>query len=381
MARDPPPALHPHDRALLKPLSALGKPSSSTSGVAFLRRTEYIAGSQSGVIRFESTTSKDLVRLKNDPKRRKQTNVNKEDPVNIIRNISKGFDLVYPDDAYKGPDTTENARAAPSTDAERKAWSNPKHPKDSSLKLLDSYPVLPDFNSLPAMGAYYSITFRADPSADTAGYDPRLDVAMLRPLDADMAAHEDRMEAYAADPTLPKPLPEYNFDYYLCSSADSVRGIKRKFDPNDASADSDELYDYEDSDGRRGFKYRHVRTYETERQNGNDENPFEDSVALTLHDPDPAAGKKRLEKGAYFYPVQQKTFLRPKRRGGPSQRQEETEHVDALHVTVREADRSDEARRLIARAKWDEAVAESAKEAQRELEGETGVAEDKPGDE
>ncbi|KAH0296798.1 Paf1 complex protein, partial [Aureobasidium melanogenum] len=56
MAQDPPPSLHPKDRALLKPLSALGKPTAMNNGVSFLRRTEYISSNAAAVQRFESST-------------------------------------------------------------------------------------------------------------------------------------------------------------------------------------------------------------------------------------------------------------------------------------------------------------------------------------
>ena len=58
---------------------------------------------------FESSTSSNTMRLK---KKRAKGNVTEDDPIYITRNILKGFDLAYPEDAYTGPDTTENLRPA-----------------------------------------------------------------------------------------------------------------------------------------------------------------------------------------------------------------------------------------------------------------------------
>ena len=90
MARPSPPTIHPTDKELLKPLSALGKGAGAAGSVSFLRRTEYT--SSQGPQQFSSSTGKDLLRLRNDPKRRRMS-MNKDDPLNIIRNVVKGFDI------------------------------------------------------------------------------------------------------------------------------------------------------------------------------------------------------------------------------------------------------------------------------------------------
>lgn len=363
MARDPAPPVHPHDRALLKPLAALGKPTSMTAGVSFLRRTEYISSTQ-GPTRFESSTSKDLLRVRNDPKRKRKPNVGKDDPINILRSLVKGFDIAYPHDAYTGPDSETNIRGAEITDADLKAWSNPKHPTKPDVTLVDSYPVLPDLDALPGTGSYIITKFSTNPAANTENtYDPRLDVAILRPTNADMSKYEEKMAAYEADPTLPKPLQEYEFEFFLNAAEESVRGIKRKFDVNDPEHDDENLYDYEDGEGRKGFKYARLRPYETYQQAGDADDAYGDTVALALHDPEldvaPVDGaQKRLKKGAYYYPIQQRTHLRPKRKGpgALSQVEQEGEQIDALHVTIRDADEDETARRLAARAKLDNSV-------------------------
>jgi RNA polymerase II-associated factor 1 len=330
MAQDPLPSLHPKDRALLKPLSALGKPTAMNSGVSFLRRTEYISSNAATVQRFESSTSKDLLRVRNDPKRRKPQTANRDDPINIIRSLVKGFDLAYPEDAYTGPDSETNIRGAPITEADKTAWKTPKHPSNPNLTLLDAYPLLPDMEALPMTGDFQIVKFSTNPVAQSDKYDQRLDTALLRPLGADLALLEERMDAHKADPTMPKPLPEWDYDLFLAEHEGSVRGIKRKFDPNDAQNDDPSLYDTE-ADGESCFQFQRIREYETYQQAGDADNAYGDTVALALHDTG-----DRLEKGAYFYPVKQRTNLRPKRKTPGVLEEGRVEHVDVLHVNVRD---------------------------------------------
>ncbi|CAD0098484.1 unnamed protein product [Aureobasidium mustum] len=289
---DPPPPLHPKDRALLKPLSALGKPTAMNSGVSFLRRTEYISSNAAAVQRFESSTSKDLLRVRNDPKRRKAPPVNRDDPINIIRSLVKGFDVAYPEDAYTGPDSETNIRGAPITEADRSAWKKPKHPTKPNLTLLDAYPLLPDMDALPMTGDYQIVKFSTNPVAQSDSYDQRLDTALLRPLGADLALLEEHGES--------------------C------------------------------------FQFQRIREYETYQQAGDADNAYGDTVALALHDTG-----DRLEKGAYFYPVKQRTNLRPKRKTPGPPEEGRVEHVDVLHVNVRDSNSDEAAMRSEAQAALD----------------------------
>ncbi|KAI5201161.1 Paf1-domain-containing protein [Aureobasidium subglaciale] len=341
MAQDPLPSLHPKDRALLKPLSALGKPTAMNSGVSFLRRTEYISSNAAAVQRFESSTSKDLLRVRNDPKRRKTQALNRDDPINIIRSLVKGFDLAYPEDAYTGQDSSTNIRGAPITEADRSAWNKPKHPTNPNLTLLDAYPLLPDMDALPLTGDYQIVKFSTNPVATSDSYDQRLDTAVLRPLGADLALHEDRIAAHKADPTMPKPLAEWDYDLFLAENESSVRGIKRKFDPNDAQNDDQSLYDNE-ADGEGCFMFQRVREYETYQQAGDADNAYGDTVALALHDDDGV----RLAKGAYFYPVKQRTNLRPKRKTANFVDENRAEPVDVLQLKVRDPSSDEASQRL-----------------------------------
>lgn len=297
--------------------------------------------------------------MRNDPKRKKKANVNKDDPINIIRSLVKGFDLAYPHDAYKGEDSQTNIRGAEITSEDSKAWANPKHPTKPNLTLLDAYPLLPDLEALPSTEAYQVAKFSVNPTRGSDGYDHRLDVAILRPTNANLAKYEERVAARAEDPSLPKPIPEYEYDLFLTNGDESVvRGIKRKFDVNDPDNDDESLYERETETGGI-FYYGHVREYETYQQAGDPDNSYSDTVALALHDPDVREGAvQRLTKGAYYYPVKQRTMLRPKRKNhGPrAQVNNFAEHVDGIAVRVREQDQYEVFDRLKAQNKLDPSV-------------------------
>ena len=362
MARTGPQTLHPTDKQLLKPLSSLGKGAGAGGAVSFLRRTEYT--SSQGPQHFSSSTSKDLLRLRNDPKRRKLS-VNKEDPLNIIRNVVKGFDVSYPRNAYKGEENTTNIRGAAITDAEARAWSNPKHPTKPGVELLDSYPVLPDLDALPTSACYFVTKFITNPVAAGDNYDERLNAAILRPKDDAQAwaQYQQKLAEWDQSSGKSQPIPEDDYEYFLPVEATAVRSIKRLFNVNDPENEDEDLYTDDAGEGQRAFKYARLRTYETYNQHGDPNNFYNDSVALALHDPDTAVGavpgtKQRLQKGAYFYPIMQRTALRPKRNVGPmalSQAQDE-ERIDEINLTVGEVDESARATILEKQAGLDPSV-------------------------
>lgn len=274
--------------------------------------------------------------------------------MNIIRNIAKGFDIAYPGDAFTGEDSTENIRGAEVTSGEASAWSKPRHPTKPDLQLLDSYPVLPDLDALPTNGSYMVTKFITNPFGASDVYDQRLDTAIFRPIDdPQMQTHFQRKLA-EWDPrsAKPQPLPEFDYDYYVVADQSAVRGIKRKFDVNDPENDDPELYTDDLAEGQRGFKYERVRTYETYTQHGNPNNYYNDSVALALHDPESEVGAvpgvtKRLSKGAYYYPIIQRTALRPKRKvGRMAVSQADEDRIDELNLMVGELAEDDRARLL-----------------------------------
>lgn len=347
MAQSGPRVIHPRDKALLKPLNALGKPASASEQVSFLRRTEYAASSSPQM--FASGSSKDLLRLRNDPKRSTKAR-DKEDPINILKNIVKGFDIAYPQDAHKGEDSAENIRGAAVTTEEVKAWANPKHPTNPQAQLLDSYPLLPDLEAIPQHGSYMIMKFNSNPVVSSDKYDTRLDTAIFRPS-ADpvkAAVFEQKKAEWTPESGRPQPSLDYDYDYYLPGDVDAVPGIKRKLDINDPENDDPELYTDDLGDGQRAFKYPRLRTYETTNQTGDEENSY-NTIAIALHDPETAVGHvpgatKRLTKGAYFYPVSARIGIKPKRKLGMGMAQDEEEKPDEINLTIREPDEDDLAR-------------------------------------
>ncbi|KAF2500171.1 Paf1-domain-containing protein [Lophium mytilinum] len=310
---DTPPVLHPRDALLIRPLASIGKPASGATGVSFLRRTEYITSAAGGGSRFESSSSSNTVRARSTKRRR--ADMSKDDPIHIIRSIAKGFDLAYPQDAYLGPDSSANIRAAEITPEERKAWRQPVHPMKPDVKLLDSYPILPDLNAIPDGGAYMILKFNACPVKASDKYDERIDVAVLRPLDPTPELLE-RLKAQQAeaevDPSRPPPEVERDYEFFLPSNADKVRGIKRNFgvlDPDNVDFDND--------DEPPTFRYDRVRAFETHKQSGDANDAYSEQVALVLHDPDAQEPQRTepLQKAAYYYPIRMRTLIRPQRPG------------------------------------------------------------------
>ncbi|KAF1842422.1 Paf1-domain-containing protein [Cucurbitaria berberidis CBS 394.84] len=339
-----PPPLHAADRALMRPPNALGKVNNNATSITFLRRTEYVTSSTTGGSKFESSNSTNTMRLR---RKRKTAETSLDDPTNIARHILKGFNIAYPADAYNGQDSAENLRAADTTPEERQAWNKPKNPRNPSLKLLDSYPLLPDWDATPDTGGYMVFKFTAPPINNPLdpSYDARLDVALLRPAgqtiqDQDLY-HQER-EAHKNDHTAPVPIPRYQFEFFLPPSKDKVHGIKRNFTTHDPTNDADIDFDIaEDDEGqpRKCFKYENVRTYETSQQVGDPHDTYGDVVALALHDPERHAEQRlrdtKLQKAAYFYPIIQKTSIRPRRPGRVDLVGEE-QKVDVIEAAGRE---------------------------------------------
>ncbi|KIW08431.1 uncharacterized protein PV09_01334 [Verruconis gallopava] len=355
-----PAPLHPKDRELLRPLNALGKPAASTNAVSFLRRTEYISSS-STVNKTPKTNV--LMAGRNANRNRPKQPANKDDPISILRGIVKGFDIANPADVYTGEDSQSQLRGARPTEEEKKAWKAPVHPTKPSLKLLDSYPILPDLDSFPDTGNYVLIKYQNNPSDITSHYDQRLDVALIRPLQHtpdEEAAYEEKVALARTDPSRPKPLPEFRYDVLIPESTDSVPAIKRKFSTEDPKNDSEDLYDYENPEtGRRAFRYKRLRQYETYQQAGNPDDPWNDSVALVLNDGESGS---RLKKGAYIYPIVQRTSIRPVRpvkttmgvmARATVRHEDEEETVHGMEVCVRGLNENEMERISEYRAKYD----------------------------
>ena len=289
------PPIHPKDKNLLRPLSELGKPKFSTGGHSFLRRTEYISSEAKARAEANASAAKASSKTPTTKLARRQTDVTKEDPMNILRHVIKGFDLANPEDEYKGQDDSSHLRGAQSTPAEVEAWKRPRHPTKPDLKLLDSYPVKPDLDAITDQGAYIISKFAGNPTNSNNEHDIRMDVGLLNPIE--------------------KAAEEYDYEFYLPQEVDTARQIKRKFDCMDEEDDS---HNHTNKDGVPAFRYQHHRTYDIGRQVNSLDQPYKE-VALALYNPmldlqSKATGaRSRLDKGAYYYPIGIKMQLKPKR--------------------------------------------------------------------
>ncbi|KAF2473513.1 Paf1-domain-containing protein [Lindgomyces ingoldianus] len=336
----PYPQLHPQDRALLRPPNALGKPTASSAGVSFLRRTEYITSMTTSSSRFESSNSSNTMRVRG---KRRRGETSEDNPTHIIKHIIKGWNLAYPSDAYTGPETSAQLRGAEISPEEKQAWKNPKHPSKTGLHIVDSYPLVPDWDAIPDTGSFMLYKFMAPPVNDSA-YDDRLDVGLLRPVGQtveDQELYRQEYEAHKQDPTAPSPLPRYQFEFFLPPDREKVWGIKRNFTTNDPDNESTIPFDIgadEEGRPRKCFKYDHIRTYETAQQSGDPENTYND-IAIALHDPDSHEEEplrtNKLQKAAYFYPILQKTSIRP-RRPGKIEMNDEQPKVDIIETVARD---------------------------------------------
>jgi RNA polymerase II-associated factor 1 len=321
-------------------LNQLGKPLTITSGVSFLRRTEYITAA-TPVGRVDSGNPA-LRRPGGAAHRKKRIpDSAKDDPFYIHRAVIKGFNIAYPEDAYTGLDSDNGLKGAQVTQEEKNAWAKPKHPTKSNLTLLDTYPVLPDLEAIPDNGSYMVLKYQNNPCSNVA-YDPRLDVAIVRPIELtaeEAAKHEEKVMIAAMDPSRPVPMQEWRYQSFIPENKDSVDNIKRKFNTEDPEHDSEDLYDSVNADGARTFKYKRLRTYETSRQEQSSD-PWNDTVAMVLHDD----GTGLKPKAAYIYPIISRTSVRASRpitmgmltQHSRTKVEDEAETVDYVELTIRD---------------------------------------------
>ena len=190
---------------------------------------------------------------------------------------------------------------------------------------------------------------------------------------------EAQMAEHANDPSRPPPIPQYDYEFFLPSlsslstvssqpesggsldndvkpkdaTADpvihQVRALKRKLDLRSGSGkdgwDGDSINDNgndldEQGPPKKVIRFDRLRAYESYQQTGDASDAYGDTVVIALHD-GPGNSKdsndqtysstnnirsnhsssssklsQPLQKAAYYYPVVQRTFIRPKRTHG-----------------------------------------------------------------
>lgn len=313
-----PPAPHPHDRALLRPLSTLGKPKFSDSGVSFLRRTEYISSYQSKS-RFDSTTSKSLID-KTGVRSKKAVNLDKESPEYIKSQIEKGFQVA--ESYVKDPNRV-------------------RHPTKRNVKLLDAKPLLPDLEAFTDAGGYITIKFLTNPVPPSSTYDIRLENSILRPIqptEEEIAEKEAAKEAYERDPDRnPPPNDTIDYEFYLTETPSQATNFKRKFDMLDPDKDDQDLYPRRNSDLGGYFRFKRVRAYESASVIGSVNEKYDEEVLIATSD-----GSDGIrQKAAYYYPIIQRTSIRPQRtknirknKNGYNKQDAEANYTDYVDMRI-----------------------------------------------
>ncbi|KAI9669614.1 MAG: hypothetical protein M1831_007310 [Alyxoria varia] len=330
---NPPPPPHPRDKPLLKPFSSLGKSAAASSNVAFLKKAEPSSYSVLSRGRHDATAPH------TDPaesrKKRRTEDPEDNDPARIAQDLEKSFDLA---NSAEIP----GQQLANGVDADRKAWDKPRHPKKPGLKLLDSYPVLPDLASKPDLGGFIVIKFNTNPMSNATKYDDRFDTGLFRPLplrekirkklEAERAEHE-------IDPSQPIPSqPYFDYDFYLPKNGKISNAAKKKSNSRLMKRKHSEFAENGESEDEQNeeFTFERLRTYETHQQSGDPKDPYGENIVFTLEEDDERTNR---QKAAYVYPVIQRTFLRPRRlpdagRMGAGAPPIDEDRIDQIELTI-----------------------------------------------
>ncbi|KAM5351409.1 hypothetical protein ACJ41O_004132 [Fusarium nematophilum] len=305
------PALHPHDRPLLRPIAALGKPKVAEANVSFLRRTEYISSTVTK--RHDGPTPRALLSRANKGRRVEPA---ADSPHVIKRKIDLSFEHAEQD--LKDPKRV-------------------KHPTKKHLKLVDASPLIPDLDAFPDSGAYVTLKFHQNPVPASSEYDKRLLSGLFRPIDRtpqEEEAYDLALAAHEQDPlNNPKPQNLMNYDYYLPHSTGAGERFRRKFDVENPDHNDEELYTHE-TDAGGCFQYNRLRAYETSQETELDHSTkFEEEIILAYNEDTFYPN----QKGVYYYPVMQKSVIRPQRTKNIARKigiAEEEQTIDQLDITV-----------------------------------------------
>ncbi|KAI0911478.1 RNA polymerase II-associated [Ustulina deusta] len=285
-------SLHPQDRVLLRPLQTLGKPKPADSAVSFLRRTEYISSvtakskHEAGPLRSLNPTA--LRR----PAKRPSPEPDKDSPAYVKRKIDQSFSAAA---------------------ANLKDKSRVRHPTKRHLKLVDSYPMVPDLEAFPDYGGYFTIKFTNNPVPASGFYDKRLLNAVIKPgtLPEEVeTTFKHAKQAHERDPdNNPKPTNPQTYNYFLSDSLETSEKFNQRFDTLNPDHDDDDLYTSKNSEGHGCFQFRFVRTYETKDEIELDNATKYDEELLIAFNNDQMIDQKAV----YYSPVIHRVVMRPQR--------------------------------------------------------------------
>ncbi|KAK5627774.1 hypothetical protein RRF57_003489 [Xylaria bambusicola] len=314
-------SLHPQDRMLLRPLQTLGKPKAADSAVSFLRRTEYISS-----VTAKSKHDAGPLRSLNPSALRRATKrpspePDKDSPAYVKRKIDQSFSVAA---------------------ANLKDKSRVRHPTKRNLKLVDSYPMIPDLEAFPDYGGYFTIKFTNNPVPASGVYDKRLLNAVIKPgtLPEEVeTTFKLAKQAHERDPeNNPKPTNPQTYNYFLSDTHETSEKFNERFDLLNPERDNDELYTSKNSDGHGCFQFRFVRTYETKDEVELDNaTKYDEELLIAFND-----DEMLDQKAVYYSPVMHRVVMRPQRsktiyrNAGLAEDVEEI--PDRLAVTVNDYD-------------------------------------------
>lgn len=324
-----PPRVHPRDKVLLRTLAQLMKPKSAETEVSFLRRTEYISSSQSrprpgGNVFMKPSAS---ASAKRPEKRKASPEPDRGTPAWIRRRINRSFEIAA-------------AQLADRTKV--------RHPsKRSNLKVVDSFPLLPDLDAFPDSGAYVTVKFATNPVATSSTYDRRLTSGIFKPIErsaAEEQAFEAAFAAHERDPVRnPKPSNMMNYDFFLAADGETAEKFRQRFDVDNPDRHNPALYTSTADGGC--FRFPRLRAYETSQEKEMDhDNKYDEEVILAYRDDESqrrGGPDDSSQKAVYYYPVMQRSTIRNQRSrniartiGVPAD--DDETHLDELQVRVDE---------------------------------------------
>ena len=270
------------------------------------------------------------------------------------------------------------------TDAERKAWSEPKHPTNPRAKPVAFYPVLPDLETGTDAGLWGRVKFDKPPLAAQNGKrDDRIDSAIFMAVsnpkaEAQWQAAKDAFDKDPKNYADPGLVPPYTYVMTLpqeAAHASQVRKVLFEGHPDQHDSSVREEVFTETEDGTFRIPFSRSRIYPTVAQTQVAGNRF---MALGLYEPDSSANaippsdlKRAQGPAAYFYPISEN--LRFKTDRGKMSRYQNPEdddvvHIDRMMVAVTEPNPFQKSERTAFRGKFDDKFRDEHEQLVREAD-------------
>jgi RNA polymerase II-associated factor 1 len=181
------------------------------------------------------------------------------------------------------------------------------------LKIVSVHQLLPDLDAFPDAGGYITVKFLTNPVPPSTTYDTRLENSLLRPVaptDEEQATKDAAREAHERDPErVPPPDETIEYEFFLTETPEEALSFKRKFDVFDPEKDDEDLYPTQTASGTGCFRFKRIRAYESAQTSGSIYDKYDDEVMIAVHD----GSDGYHQEAAYYYPIVQKTAIRPQR--------------------------------------------------------------------